>query len=100
MNHHGQEQAPGTPAAGNDAGTNLEYRVAHLRERIAGGPLGELGVRLEVRGETVLLTGTVPSAQCRDDICGLVAGELTGRQVHCDIVVADATTPDHAEDLA
>lgn len=100
MNHHGQEQAPGAPAAGNDAGTNLEYRVAHLRERIAGGPLGELGVRLEVRGETVLLTGTVPSAQCRDDICGLVAGELTGREVHCDVVVADATTPDHAEDLA
>ncbi|MEV7128274.1 BON domain-containing protein [Streptomyces sp. NPDC093260] len=100
MNHHGQEQAPGAPAAGNDAGTNLEYRVAHLRERIAGGPLGELGVRLEVRGETVLLTGTVPSARCRDDICGLVAGELTGHQVHCDIVVADATSPDHAEDLA
>ncbi|NEA49585.1 hypothetical protein [Streptomyces sp. SID10815] len=100
MNHHGQERTPGAPAAGSGAGVNLEYRVAHLRERIAAGPLGELGVRLEVRGEAVLLTGTVPSAHCRDDICDLVGSELAGHQVHCDIVVADATIPDHAEDLA
>ncbi|MER6981638.1 BON domain-containing protein [Streptomyces carpinensis] len=96
MNHHGGEPAPGVPAAGY----NLEYRVAHLKDRIAGGALGELGVRLEVRGETVLLTGTVPSAHSRDEICDLVAAELAGHQVHCDITVADASSPDHAEDLA
>ncbi|MFB7600553.1 hypothetical protein [Streptomyces sp. NPDC056160] len=96
MNHHGGERAPGPPASGD----NLEYRVAHLRERIAGGPLGELGVRLEVRGESVLLTGTVPSAHCREEICGLVDAELAGHRVHCDVVVADASSPDHAEDLA
>ncbi|MEU6478676.1 hypothetical protein ABZ858_17605 [Streptomyces sp. NPDC047017] len=96
MNQHGGEQAPGTPAAGD----NLEYRVAHLRERIAGGPLGELGVRLEVRGEAVLLTGTVPSAHSRDEICDLVDAELPGHPVHCDIAVTDASCPDHVEDLA
>ncbi|MEW2294250.1 hypothetical protein ABZ719_16330 [Streptomyces sp. NPDC006743] len=96
MNHHLGERASGPPACGD----NLEYRVAHLRERIAGGPLGELGVRLEVRGEAVLLTGTVPSAHCRDEICGLVGAELAGHRVHCDVVVTDASSPDHAEDLA
>lgn len=96
MNHHGGEQAPGAPTAGD----NLEYRVAHLRDRIAGGPLGELGVRLAARGETVLVTGTVPSAHIRAEICGLVDAELAGHQVHCDLVVADSSSPDHAEDLA
>lgn len=44
---------------------NVEYRLAHLRERLAAEELGELGVRLEVRGQAVLVTGTVPSAGCR-----------------------------------
>ncbi|GAA2908263.1 hypothetical protein [Streptomyces mexicanus] len=96
MNQHGERPRAGAPAAGD----NLEYRLAHLSERIAGGPLGELGVRLEVRGEAVLLTGTVPSTQCRDAICDLVDAELAGHQVHCDLVVTDASSPDHAEDLA
>ena len=94
MTNHGGDRAAGAPA-----GQNLEYRVAHLQERIAGGPLGELGVRLEVRGESVLLTGTVPSAHCRDEICRTVDEELAGHPVHCDVVVADASSPDHAEDL-
>ncbi|MFE1753338.1 hypothetical protein [Streptomyces anandii] len=101
MSEHGQERSPRAPVAtGEDAGDNLEYRVAHLRERIAGGPLGELGVRLEVRGEAVLLTGTVPSAHCREEICALVDEELRGHRVHCDVAVADASSPDQAEDLA
>ncbi|MET8246388.1 hypothetical protein ABZV31_19385 [Streptomyces sp. NPDC005202] len=95
MTHHGGEHAPAAPPA-----QNLEYRVAHLRDRIAGGPLGELGVRLEVRGEAVLLTGTVPSAHCRDEICRIVNEELAGHPVHCDVVVSDTSSPDHAEDLA
>ncbi|MGV9253152.1 hypothetical protein [Streptomyces sp. NPDC003697] len=89
--------------AGRDRGAagaqNLEYRAAHLSDRIAAGPLGELGVRLEVRGEAVLLTGTVPSAHCRDEICRTVQEELAGHPVHCDIVVAETSSPDHAEEL-
>ncbi|MEU9479818.1 hypothetical protein [Streptomyces sp. NPDC048191] len=85
---------PPPPAAGN-----LDYRVAHLAERLAAGECGELGVRLELRGDAVLLTGTVPSTRCRDDILHLAREELTGHPVHCDILVAGTSSPDHGEDL-
>jgi hypothetical protein len=95
MTHHGGEQAP----PGAAPALNTEYRVAHLLEHLAAGHPGELGVRGEVRGEAVLLTGTVASAQCRDEILGMIREELTGIPVHHDIVVADTSTPDHAEEL-
>ncbi|WP_406431029.1 BON domain-containing protein [Streptomyces sp. NBC_00631] len=79
---------------------NLEYRVAHVAEHLAAGPCGELGVRAEIRGETVLLTGTVPSAGCREAVRRAVHDELAGVPVHCDIVVAETTPPDHPEVLA
>ncbi|MFF1478928.1 BON domain-containing protein [Streptomyces sp. NPDC058301] len=78
---------------------SLEYRVAHLAERLAAGPCGELGVRAEARGGSVLLTGTVPSAQCRDDIRRIAQQELADLPVHCDLVVAETEPPTHAEDL-
>lgn len=86
-------------AAGAPAPEHLEYRVAHLRDRLAAGDLGELGVRIEVRGEAVLLTGTVPSARCRDDVRRLAEEHLAGLPVHYDLVVTDSSSPDHAEDL-
>ncbi|WP_317446917.1 BON domain-containing protein [Streptomyces collinus] len=85
---------PGPPAA-----ENLDYRVAHLADRLAAGHLGELGVRLVPHGDSVLLTGTVPSTQCRDEILGLAREELAGHAVHCDILVAGTSSPDHGEDL-
>ncbi|MER7834700.1 BON domain-containing protein [Streptomyces sp. NPDC096040] len=78
---------------------NLEYRVAHVAERLAEGRCGELGVRAEIRGETVLLTGTVPSAGCREDILRIAREGLAGVPVHCDLVVAETTPPDHSEEL-
>ncbi|GAB2746646.1 BON domain-containing protein [Streptomyces bullii] len=95
MSNHGSQRAGDAPAA-----PNLDYRVAHLQDHLAGGDLGELGVRVEVRGEAVLLTGTVPSAQCRDEVLRLARDELAGHPVHCDIVVTDTSSPDHAEELA
>ncbi|MGV4980741.1 hypothetical protein ACWC0C_32280 [Streptomyces sp. NPDC001709] len=85
---------PPPPTAGN-----LDYRVAHLAERLAAGPLGELGVRPELRGDAVQLTGTVPSTQYRDDILRIAREELAGHPVHCDILVAGTSSPDHGEDL-
>ncbi|WEO93101.1 BON domain-containing protein [Streptomyces sp. FXJ1.172] len=79
---------------------NLEYRVAHVTERLAEGPCSELGVRAEIRGETVLLTGTVPSARCREDIRRVAHEELPGVPVHCDLVIAESRPPDHCEELA
>jgi hypothetical protein len=78
---------------------NIEYRIAHLRERIAAGELGELGVRVEVRGQTVVITGTVPSAECRDILLRTARQELAELAVHSDVVVAENTSPDHAEEL-
>ncbi|MGW7268012.1 BON domain-containing protein [Streptomyces sp. NPDC054842] len=89
------------PAApGGAAGQNVEYRVAHLRDRLAADDLGELGVRAEVRSGAVMLTGTVPSAHCRGEILRIAQDELAGLTVHCDIVVAETTAPDHTEELA
>ncbi|MFE3036372.1 BON domain-containing protein [Streptomyces canus] len=78
---------------------NVEYRVAHLRDRLAAEELGELGVRAEVRAGAVVVTGTVPSAQCRETVLRTVREELAGLSVHTDVVVAETATPDHAEEL-
>lgn len=88
----------GRPAPAPGA-SGLEYRLAHLVERLARGRTAELGLRAETRGGTVLLTGTVPSAECRDEVLGIVRETLPGLPVHCDLVVADTTPPDRAEDL-
>lgn len=79
---------------------SADYRVAHLTERFAEGRCGELGVRAEMRGEAVLLTGTVPSDQCRDDILRLTREEFPDATVRCDLVTARTTPPDDAEDLS
>jgi hypothetical protein len=94
MTQYGAQPAPGTGGA-----PNLDYRVAHLSDRLAAGELGELGVRAEIRGQAVLLTGTVPSAECRDDVLHIAREALEGTLVHCDLVVADTSAPDHAEEL-
>ncbi|EFL29703.1 conserved hypothetical protein [Streptomyces viridochromogenes DSM 40736] len=85
---------------GSEPAQNLDYRIAHLQDRLASGELGELGVRVEARGQTVLLTGTVPSAPCREEILRTVHEELAGVAVHSDLVVTETSSPDHAEELA
>ncbi|MGI5379969.1 hypothetical protein ACQEV2_38110 [Streptomyces sp. CA-251387] len=94
MSRHGAQSAADAGAA-----QNLDYLVAHLTDHLAAGPLGELGVRIEIRGEAVLLTGTVPSVQCRDDVLRTARAELLGHPVHCDIVIVDNSAPDHAEEV-
>ncbi|MFJ3208052.1 BON domain-containing protein [Streptomyces flaveolus] len=92
--HQGPAASGPTPAV-----ENVEYRVAHLQERLAAEELGELGVRAEIRAGAVAVTGTVPSAQCRETLLRVVREELAGVTVHSDVVVADTTRPDHAEEL-
>jgi hypothetical protein len=92
MNEHGAAHV-------TDAGQNPEYRIAHLRDRLAAGELGELGIKIEARGGGVLLTGTVPSPRCREQVLSAVHQELAGLTVHCDIAVAENESPDHAEEL-
>ncbi|MFB7084521.1 BON domain-containing protein [Streptomyces sp. NPDC056296] len=92
---HQGPAASGTPAAAE----NVEYRVAHLHDRLAAEELGELGVRAEIRAGAIVLTGTVPSAQCRETLLRVAHEELAGLTVHTDVVVAETAGPDHAEEL-
>ncbi|MBU6534755.1 BON domain-containing protein [Streptomyces sp. NPDC057245] len=81
------------------ASENVEYRVAHLHDRLAAEELGELGVRAEIRAGAVVLTGTVPSAQCRETLLRIAHEELAGLTVRTDVVLAETTGPDRAEEL-
>ncbi|MFC7881980.1 BON domain-containing protein [Streptomyces sp. NPDC057376] len=101
---HQGPAASGPASAGGTAGNagsteNVEYRVAHLHDRLAAEELGELGVRAEIRAGAIALTGTVPSARCRESVLRIAREELAGLTVHTDIVVAETTRPDHAEEL-
>ncbi|MDG9728028.1 MULTISPECIES: BON domain-containing protein [unclassified Streptomyces] len=89
------------PAASDTASAagNVEYRVAHLHDRLAAEELGELGVRAEIRAGAIVITGTVPSAQCRETLLRVAHEELAGLTVHTDVLVAETTGPDHAEEL-
>lgn len=80
------------------AGTT-EYRLARLRERLADGPLAELGLRIEVRGGSVVLSGTVSSAACRDEALAIAREELEDLAVISDLVVADSHPPGRSEEL-
>jgi hypothetical protein len=94
--HQGPAASGTAPAA---AAGNVEYRVAHLHDRLAAEELGELGVRAEIRAGAIALTGTVPSAQCRESVLRVAREELAGLTVHADLVVAETSRPDHAEEL-
>lgn len=106
MNAHAGHDPGGTGttadagAAETNAETNIEYRIAHLQERLAAGDLGELGMRVEPRGSAVTVMGTVPTAHCREELLRTVNEELAGLAVHYDIVVAEAAAPDHPEEVA
>jgi hypothetical protein len=82
------------------AAESTEYRVAHLQERLATQETAELGVRAEICGGTVVLTGTVPTSRCREEILRIAREELAGVRVDSALTLADATAPDHSEELA
>ncbi|MFE5590049.1 hypothetical protein [Streptomyces sp. NPDC056549] len=81
-------------------GGESEYRIARFRERLAREDVAELGVRVEARGAAVLLTGTLTTADRRDEILRLADTELAGIPVHTDLLVACADPPDRPEELS
>ncbi|AUG81740.1 hypothetical protein CFP65_7140 [Kitasatospora sp. MMS16-BH015] len=78
---------------------DIEYRIAHLRERLASDEVGELGLRIELHGGHVTVGGTVATARCRAAVQRIVAEVLHGLVVHTDLVLADLRPPSGAEDL-
>lgn len=79
---------------------NVEYRIAHLKERLAAEQLGELGIRVEHRGSSVTVVGTVPTSSCREELMRTAQDELAGLKVHFDILVAESAAPGHPEEIA
>ncbi|WP_256107586.1 hypothetical protein [Streptomyces sp. ODS05-4] len=82
------------------AADTAEYRIAHLRDRLASEDIAELGVRIEQRGTGVALYGTVSSSACREEIMRLAEEELGGLPLHADLVVVRSDAPEHPEELA
>ncbi|MFJ8622210.1 BON domain-containing protein [Kitasatospora sp. NPDC093550] len=78
---------------------DTEYRVAHLRDRLADDEIGELGLRIECHGDHVTVRGTVPSEQRRAAVERIVAQVLAGLVVYTDITLADDRPPVGVEDL-
>lgn len=75
------------------------YRIARLRERLAGDDIAELGIRIEERGGSVQLSGTVATAAHREEILLIAAEEMGGTPIRSDLMVACAAAPDDKEEL-
>ncbi|MEV8530583.1 hypothetical protein [Streptomyces sp. NPDC051211] len=73
---------------------HLTYRIEHLRDRLAHEEVFELGVRIEARGGTALLTGIVTTPACRDIILRIASEELAGLPWQHDLQVGGVSPPD------
>lgn len=78
----------------------IEYRLEHLRDRLAREEISELGVRIEARGTGALVWGSVSSAECRATVLRIAEEELAGVPWHEDITVNCPDPPDHSEALS
>jgi hypothetical protein len=78
---------------------DTEYRIERLRHRLALGDAAELGLRIEARANGVVVCGTVPDAECLDEVLNEVREELDGVPVHIDVTVASANSEPRVEEL-
>ncbi|KOV44455.1 MULTISPECIES: BON domain-containing protein [unclassified Streptomyces] len=79
---------------------NFDYRVEHLRDRLAREDIAELGVRVEARGAWVMVWGVVNDAASRAAVMRIVAEELEGVPWHEDLTVHRVGPPGAAEVLS
>ncbi|MFG2340479.1 hypothetical protein [Streptomyces yangpuensis] len=79
---------------------NLDYRIEHLRDRLAREDVAELGVRVEARGAWVMVWGCVTGAESRAAVLRLAEEELAGVPWHEDLTVNHVGPPDQAEVLS
>jgi osmotically-inducible protein OsmY len=76
------------------------YLAEHVREALAQDPrVGELGVEVEISGETVVLHGTVASAGRQEAAVEVVHGLLPEHEIRDETEVADFPEPTEAEHL-
>ncbi|MFE6847722.1 hypothetical protein [Streptomyces sp. NPDC057686] len=77
-----------------------EYRIEHLRDRLAREETAELGVRVEMHGARAVVRGCVPDEECRVAVLRVVGEELTGLDWYDDLTVSHPRPPDHSEELS
>ncbi|WP_280269485.1 BON domain-containing protein [Nocardia wallacei] len=77
-----------------------QYLVANLRRAFAEDPrTAELGVHVTIRGDVVVLSGEVASAQCREQLQDVVREHVPKLRVHNDVRVASNAAPTDREQL-
>ncbi|MEU9414994.1 hypothetical protein [Streptomyces sp. NPDC051000] len=77
----------------------IEYRIAHLRERLAREDIAELGLQIEAHGTHAVLRGSVCSDASREAVLRAATEELDGVEWHEDLTVNHMCPPDHSEEL-
>lgn len=94
---HGSARRTGTHVSERSTQPD-PYLAEHLREALAQDPrVGELGVTVELRGDRVVLYGTVTSAE-RGEAAAAVARELMpGHTVSNETEAADCPEPEDEE---
>ncbi|MBT2470030.1 hypothetical protein J7E97_19655 [Streptomyces sp. ISL-66] len=78
----------------------IEYRIEHLRDRLAREDIAELGVRIDTRGARAVVRGRVGDEKCRDAVLRIAGEELAGMDWYADLTVSRHGTPDHSEELS
>ena len=77
-----------------------QYRVAHIRRALAEDPrTAEMGVRVNVRGDQVHLSGEVTTEQRRGDLEEVLAEVAPDVSVSNDVRVSDTREPGRREEL-
>jgi osmotically-inducible protein OsmY len=77
-----------------------QYRVAHIRRALAEDPrTAEMGVRVNVRGDQVHLSGEVATEQRRADLERVLAEVVPDAAVSNDVRVSDTREPARREEL-
>ncbi|MEU3726597.1 hypothetical protein [Streptomyces sp. NPDC031705] len=78
----------------------IEYRIEHLRDRLAREELAELGVRVELHGTRAVLRGCVGDEERRAAVLRIAGEELAGVDWYADVSLSRSCPPDHAEELS
>lgn len=78
----------------------IEYRIGHLRDRLAREEAAELGVQVEARGSRAVVRGRVPDEETRAAVLRVAAEELAGLDWYDDLTISRPRPPDHSEELS
>ncbi|MFH7595678.1 hypothetical protein WDV06_11330 [Streptomyces racemochromogenes] len=75
----------------------LEYRIGHLRDRLAREDAAELGLLVEAHGTRAVLRGRVADEEARRAVLHAAGEELAGLDWYADLTVCQARPPGPGE---